>query len=215
MKFLKLISALLIVAAVLTGCVQINVPPAQKDETEVGEPSTDRAPVSGELESEAETLPSEPILEERYSVVSTESEDVILRVDLRAKTYDGKTAEVSVGVYISYGKLSKGRSTGTVTLNGETKTFSVRAIENRLETSRPTINPANFTFTVPLDKLDGTDLTLVAVWDLGETVGGEYVETLSASATFPFWVGSEPADESATNGSETAATPKMISETCE
>ena len=141
---------------------------------------------------------------------------MILRVDLRAKTFDGKNAEVTVGIYISYGKLSKGRSTGTVTLNGEKKTFSVRAIENRVETSRPTINPANLTFTVPLDTLDGTDLDLSVVWDLDETVGGTYVEMLNASAVFPFWIGTQPTRESGTIEPGTAApTPRAVLETCE
>ncbi len=214
MKILRLTLALLLAVALLTGCVQINVPPAQKEELESGELSTDGALVSGETETEAESIPSKPILEERYSVFSTESESVILRIDLRAKTFDGRNAEVAVGVYISYGKLSKGRSTGTVTLNGEKKTFSVRSIENRVESSRQTINPANFTFIVPLDFLDGTDLDLEAVWDLDETVGGEDVDTLRAAAVFPFWVGSQLPEDGEMTESETTATPKMTSETC-
>lgn len=216
MKTVKLILPLLLTLALLTGCVQINVPPAQKEDTEGGASPSDTGPVTGDTApvTEAQTLPKEPILVERFSVSSSESESVILRVDLRAETYDGKTANVTASVYITYGKLSKGKSTGTVTLNGESKTFSVPPIEKQTE-SIVTVNRGTFHFTVGLDSVKGTELVLETVWDLDETVDGEYVETLNASATFPFWAGTKQAEESGTTGSEAAATPKMISETCE
>lgn len=188
MRFIKLAGLLLLIAILFTGCIQISFPQNEKPNEKTEENDTHERNTRPSGGSEEETKPKKPVLEERGSVASSQSGSVILRADWEAVSYDGKTADVTVTVYISYSKLYAGKSTGRVTVNGQTQTFSVRAIQ-RDTTSKVTVtpSPSEFSFAVALSKNGTTDLDMEAVWNVNARIDGDEVSSLVAEEIFPLW----------------------------
>lgn len=188
MKFIKLASLLLLISILFTGCIQISFPQNEKPNEKTDAVDTDERNTRPSDASEEETRPKKPVLEEKGSVSSSQAGSVILRADWEAISYDGKTADVTVTVYISYSKLYAGKSTGRVTVNGQTQTFSVRAIQKDTA-SKVTITPtpSEFSFEVALSKNGTTDLDMEAVWNVNARIDGHEVESLVAEEIFPLW----------------------------
>lgn len=188
MRFIKLTSLLILLSVVFTGCIQISFPQSQRPSEKTEEAQTGEGGSKPTVDTEEDTTPLKPVLDERGSVSSTEADSVILRADWKAISYDGKNAEVTVTVYLTFSKLSAGKSTGRVTLNGQTKTFSVKAIEKQAG-AKVTItpSPAEFKFRIALTQSGTTALDLETVWNVKATIDGSYEELLSAEAVFPLW----------------------------
>ncbi|MBE6633959.1 MAG: hypothetical protein E7620_06425 [Ruminococcaceae bacterium] len=179
MKFKALIALVLLCAAVFTGCGNHG-----QGSNHTGDSSDSIPPaVSGSVEdpTEEESLPSEPIMEEEGVIRSKESETLTFFAKWSAVSYNGKKATVTVKVGITCYSISTGKHKGSVTVNGETKTFSTRAIESTTHEKKK-FDFAELTFTVDLDE-DGLSLMEIdAEWEFEDTEGGSFIESFTASA---------------------------------
>lgn len=140
------------------------------------------APITVEgTPTEEESLPTTPLFETDGVISSTESETLILYAKWDAVSYNGKTADVTVKVGITCYSISTGKHTGSVTVNGETKEFSTRAIESKTHEKKK-FEFATLTFRVDLDEDGLTLLEIEADWDFNDTEGGVEIEELVATA---------------------------------
>lgn len=179
MKFKALIALLLLITAVLTGCGDHGQGTTNTtDSFGSNTPSVDE---SSNGSTEEESLPSEPIMKEEGVIRSKESETLTLFAKWSAVSYNGKKAEVTVNVGITCYSISTGKHKGSVTVNGETKTFTTRAIESTVHEKKK-FDFATLTFTVDLDE-DGLSLVEIdAEWEFEDTEGGSFIESFTASA---------------------------------
>ena len=195
MKFKKSIALLLLLATLmLTSCDLIL-----------------NLTVDGTVENPSEedtTDAPEPIYEEKGTLYSEESEMLVLYADWNAVSYNGKTAEVEIKLGISCYGISTGKHDLVVTVNGETQTYTTRAIESKVNEKKK-FNFVTFTFDAPLTKQYRGLLDISAVWDYDGIYNGQQINALTAAAkiTFPGGEIIEDTDDS-TDTSEPSTTDK-------
>ena len=155
---------------------------------------------------------SEPVFQESGSISSTVSKNLTLRADWEAVSYDWESAEVTVNVDLICWSISVGARedeyAGTVTLNGESRSFSTPAI-NHLLNEQKKYRFASFTFEIDLNADQPTELELEVSWPFNGTYAGQRVGTLKAAGTIslPCDTAENPDQNTpdTTNGSAAAA----------
>ena len=167
--------------------------------------------VDGTVENSSEedtTDAPKPIYEEKGTLYSEESETLVLYADWNAISYNGKTAEVEVKLGINCYGISTGKHDLVVTVNGETQTYTTRAIESKVNEKKK-FNFVTFTFDAPLTKQYRGLLDISAVWDYDGIYNGQQIDALTAAAkiTFPGGEIIEDTDDS-TDTSEPPTTDK-------
>ena len=178
---LKIFTAVLLALVLcFSGCIGSNHGQSNTDSGLTDAPSSSE-PIPTEVESTEDVPTGDPIFSAKGVLSSKESETLILYAKWEAVSYNGKTADVTVKVGITCYSISTGKHTGSVTVNGEEKEFSTRAIESKTHEKKK-FEFATFTFRVELDEDGQTLLDIEAIWDFNDTEGGVEIEQLVASA---------------------------------
>ena len=149
---------------------------------------------------------TEPVFQESGSISSTIAKNLTLRADWEAVSYDWKTAEVTVNVDLTCWSISvgarEGEYAGTVTLNGETKTFSTPAIKHTLNEQKK-FRFASFTFEIELNADSPTELELEVSWPFNGTYANQKIGTLKAAGiiSLPCYTAESAEDDALTTRS--------------
>ena len=172
MKPIRFAAVLLLLAALLTSCINPthSTPPASSGDTS--------APPQGVLPD-----PAKKLYEKSGRLTSDVSETLILWADWTAAVHDDDSVIVTVKVGIICWEISVGaKSDATVIVNGDLQTFDSPAIVYKLR-EKTSFTFAELTYVTELEE-DGTlELDIRVTWPFAGTHEGVSIEKLTIKET--------------------------------
>ena len=172
MKLIRFAAALLLLAALLTGC--INPAPSTPPTSSGSSTSTPQ----GDLPD-----PAKKLYEKSGRLISDVSETLILWADWTATVCDDDSVTVRVKVGIICWEISVGaKSDATVIVNGDLQTFDSPAIVYKLR-EKTSFTFTELTFVTELEE-DGTlELDIRVTWPFGDKHENVQIEKLTIKET--------------------------------